>query len=84
MLDLGGELEGNIQTVEGRAGSPTLSLLSLVLTRTDQSGLYTCSPSNTAHTEVTVHIVQGEAWGGGPGGLKQGKLPEEKELIASL
>ena len=67
LLDLGGELEGNIQTVEGRAGSPTLSLLSLVLTRTDQSGLYTCSPSNTAHTEVTVHIVQGEA-GGREGG----------------
>ena len=60
MLDLGGEQEGNIQTVEGRAGSPTLSLLSLVLSKTEQSGTYTCSPSNTGQDEVTVHIVQGE------------------------
>lgn len=73
LLDLGGELEGNIQTVEGRAGSPTLSLLSLVLTRTDQSGLYTCSPSNTAHTEVTVHIVQDKEL---PVGQSQSGAPE--------
>ena len=81
LLDLDGQLEGNIQTVEGRAGSPTLSLLSLVLSRTDQSGLYTCSPSNTGQDEVTVHIVQGE-WLGGQ--EYRENLPEEKELIASL
>ena len=83
MLDLGGEQEGTIQTVEGRAGSPTLSLLSLVLSRTEQSGLYTCSPSNTGHDEVTVHIVQGESSqvrAERPGG----KVVRGKELIARL
>lgn len=58
LLDLGQEYSGNIQTLAGRDGSPTLSYLSLVLTRTDQSGMYECSPSNTGHDQVTVHIVQ--------------------------
>jgi len=58
LLDLGQEYSGDIQTVAGRAGSPTLSYLSLVLTRTNQSGVYECSPSNTGQDQVTVHIVQ--------------------------
>jgi len=58
LLDLGQEYAGNIQTVAGMDGGPTLSYLSLVLTKTDQSGKYECSPSNTGHDEVTVHIVQ--------------------------
>ena len=60
LLDLGQEYAGNIQTVAGMDGGPTISYLSLVLTKTDQSGKYECSPSNTGHDEVTVHIVQGE------------------------
>ena len=60
LLDLGEEYSGSIETVAGRHGSPTLSYLSLVLTRPDQSGVYECSPSNTGHDQVTVHIVQGE------------------------
>lgn len=58
LLDLGSEYSGNIRTVAGKDGSPTLSYLSLVLMRTEQSGTYQCSPSNTGHDEVTVHIVQ--------------------------
>lgn len=59
LLDLGEpRYAGSIETVAGRHGSPTLSYLSLLLTRDDQSGTYECSPSNTHSDHVTVHIVQ--------------------------
>ena len=60
MLDLGSRYPGQIQTVAGRGGQPTLSHLTLTLARVEQAGQYECSPSNTEADTVTVHIVQGQ------------------------
>ena len=60
LLDLGSRYPGQIQTVAGRGGQPTLSHLTLTLARVEQAGQYECSPSNTEADTVTVHIVQGQ------------------------